>query len=63
MTDLQLFAFYILPIIVGIVGCLAAWLGIRFIPDLGPQTCLRYLSPPRDNGGAVARVHQAAATK
>jgi hypothetical protein len=32
MTDLQLFAFYILPIIVGIIGCAAAYLGIRFIP-------------------------------
>jgi len=32
MTVLQLSAFYILPIVVGIIGCLAAWLGIRFIP-------------------------------
>ncbi len=31
MTDAELFAFVILPIAVGVLGCVAAW-AARFIP-------------------------------
>lgn len=32
MTDLEWFAFVILPIAVGVLGCVAGWAGRRFIP-------------------------------
>jgi hypothetical protein len=32
MTDMQWFAFVILPIAVGALGWIAAWLGVRYIP-------------------------------
>jgi hypothetical protein len=32
MTDMQWFAFVILPLCVGVIGGLAAWAGRRFIP-------------------------------
>jgi uncharacterized membrane protein YheB (UPF0754 family) len=32
MDEFQLLAFVIMPIVVGIIGCLAAWLGIKYIP-------------------------------
>ena len=32
MTDMQWFAFVILPLVVGALGYAAAWLGERFIP-------------------------------
>ena len=32
MTEMQWFAFVILPLIVGVLGYAAAWLGERFIP-------------------------------
>ena len=31
MTDFELFAFVILPVVVGVIGCAAAW-AARFIP-------------------------------
>ena len=31
MTDVELFAFVILPVVVGAIGCVAAW-AARFIP-------------------------------
>jgi hypothetical protein len=32
MTDLQMFAFYILPLIVGVFALIAPWLARRLIP-------------------------------
>ncbi len=32
MTDLQLFAFVILPLIVGVIGAPAGWLGVKSLP-------------------------------